>query len=217
MDLGQMTRIWSAGSCGCVCVWAHMYMWSARFCDVISSRAKIWWSRGIISICLRYPALSNTYLTHESPPCFITLSLSDSLAFTHTHTIIHSVIVNPAVCWFRDVLYMADNHLTKFLLSYLSVFFCLWHCCKPLTDTLSTCESIKENKPCTLPFALSHTEFLWGDDQCHKCMCLCTKWNVAVMFSVLLIWQRAQPHLEHQPGREEQRRDPVVHTWGVLQ
>lgn len=56
-------------------IWANVQVWRPRVGVVISMRAKIWWPRGIISICLRYPALSNTHLTQESLPCFTTLSL----------------------------------------------------------------------------------------------------------------------------------------------
>ena len=137
MDLGQMMRIWPAQCRGCTRVWGRVHARSAWFCDVTRGRAKIWWSRGIIGICLRYPALSNTHLTQESPPCFIILSLSDYLTFahtnththtdthTHTHSLIQSVIVNPAVCWDKNVLYMANNHVTRVLMSYLSVFWVL--------------------------------------------------------------------------------------------
>lgn len=99
MDLGQMVRIWSSQCRGCafVCVCElsrRLLVEHMIFCDVISSSAKIWWSLGIIGFCFRYPALSNIYLTQESLLCFTIPSLSDSLAFTRTHTLTHS-LTNP--------------------------------------------------------------------------------------------------------------------------
>lgn len=44
---------------------------------------------------------------------------------------------------------------------------------------------------------------LQGDHQCHKRTCLCSESSVGVMFSVVLIWQRAQPHSERRAEEKE--------------
>ena len=57
---------------------------------------------------------------------FYSFCLCLTLSHSHTHTLtlslIHAVIVNPAVCWYRDVLYMADDHVAEVVMSFLSLF-----------------------------------------------------------------------------------------------